>query len=225
LRMYDDILDEPALLDTGGARAAAGLRDLIRPTLPHIPSTAASSIRLVDLVRALVVDPLTVWAPGDQWGAVEALIKTLSAEDLSLLDLADTLSRADVTEQRLIRGAAACLGPACCLSSRVRELFVGDLNALKETCKAYDRHFFDVIDGADDKTSAAGDRVARDKGGDGTDKDTGVDGSRRKDDRNSGSYVKGVGGTESYERRGRGKPISRMKMSLDHLSHTYTPQQ
>ena len=211
LRTYDDILDEPALLDTGGARAAAGLRDLIRPALPHIPSTAASNIKLVDFVRALVVDPFTVWAPGDQWGAVEALIKTLS--------------RADVTEKRLLRGAAACLGPACCLSSRVRELFVGVLNALKETCKAYDRHVSDAVNGADDETSAAGDRVARDKGGDGTDNDTGVDGARRKDDKNSGTDDRGVGGTESDKRRGRGKPISRMEMSLAHLSRTYTPQQ
>ena len=152
LRMYAEILDEPALADTGGARAAARLRDLILPPLPHIPSTAASSIKLVDFVRAVLVDPFTVWAPGSHWGAVDALIDALSAKDFSVSVLAAVLSRVDVTEQRLLRGAVACLGPAFCLRPRVREVFDGVLKALKKACSSYDKHVSDAADEANEET-------------------------------------------------------------------------
>jgi len=218
LRMYADVLDEPALADTGGARAAARLRDLILPPLPHIPSTAASSIKLVDFMRALVVDPFTVWAPGDQWGAVDALIEALSANDFSLALLAGALARDDVTEQRLLRGAVACLGPAFCLFSRVRELFVGVLTSLKKTCKAYDKHVADATEDADNKTNAAGARGTHDEGGDVGDSDTGG---------NRGSSHTGTGGDGDDCDEGGciGEPISRLEMSLAHPSHTFTPQQ
>lgn len=122
-------------METGGARAAARLCDLMLSTELHIPSSAASNVKLAVFVRALVVDLSTVWAPGDQLGAVMGHIKTLSAENVSLLDVAGTLSRADVTKQRLLCGAVACLGPAFCLSPRVPELFVGVLTAKKEPAR------------------------------------------------------------------------------------------
>jgi len=218
LRMYADILDEPALVDKGGARAAARLRGLILPPLPHIPSTAASGIKLVDFVRALVVDPFTVWAPGVRWGAVDALIEALSANDFSLTILAGALGREDVTEQRLLRGAVACLGPAFCLFPRGRELFVGVLSSLKKTCQAYDKHVADATEDADNKTNAAGDRGVPDEGGDGGDSDTGG---------NRGSCGSGMGGDGDDHDKGGciGEPISRLEMSLAHPSHTFTPQQ
>jgi len=161
LRLYAEILDKPALADRGGAWAAARLRDRILPPLPHIPSTAASSIKLVDFVRALVVDAFTVWAPGNQLSSVDALIDALSAKNFSVTMLAAVLGRTDVTEQRLLCGAVACLGPAFCFHPRERELFVGVLNALKQTSMAYDKHVSVTADEANkDKSTDGGTATA-----------------------------------------------------------------
>jgi len=217
LRHYAEILDEPALADTGGARAAARLRDLILPPLPHIPSTAASSMKLVDFVRALVVDPFTVWAPGDQWSAVDALINVLSAKNFSATVLASVLGRTDVTEQRLLRGAVACLGPAFCFHPRVRELFVGVLNALNKTSLAYGKHVSDTTDEANkDKSTEA----AEGDGGD-ADSDSGTAGglSVRK------LAAKGDHGDKGGKNDGGAEPLSRFGMAHTHPSHTFTPQQ
>jgi len=94
----------------------------------------------------------------------------------------------------------------------------------KGTSKAYDRHVANAKNYADDEPNAAGDRGARDESGDGTDNEMGVDGARPNNDSNGGTDDRGVGGTKGDKRRGGGRPSSFMKMSLAHLSHTFTPQ-
>lgn len=103
---------EPALADTGGVSAAARVRKLVLPLRSGIPGTAASALKVMDFLRALVVDPFTVWAPGDKWTAIEAVFFCLLDDDFTKDRLTGIVDRADVKELRLLRGAVACLGPA-----------------------------------------------------------------------------------------------------------------
>lgn len=77
---------EPALADTGGATGAARLRQLL-PLPAGTPGTVASALKVVDFVRAVTVDPFTVWAPRDNWSAVGAVFDCLLDEEFNIENL------------------------------------------------------------------------------------------------------------------------------------------
>jgi len=122
-----------------------------------------------------------------------------------------------VTEQRLLRGTVACLGPAFCFHPRVRELFFGVLNALKQTSMAYDKHVSDAADEANKDKSTDG---AHGDGGD-ANSDSGTMGglSVRMQAPN------GDDGDKGGEGDGCAEPLSRFGMAHAHSSHTFAPQQ
>lgn len=74
LLSYGEALGEPALATTGGVFGAERSQNLSLPLLPHIPSTAASALKVMEFARAVVVDPTVVWAPQGSWEAVDMLI-------------------------------------------------------------------------------------------------------------------------------------------------------
>jgi len=137
-------LNEPALADTGGAEGVERQQNLVLPLLTRIPSTGASTSKLLDFVRAVVVDPFTVWAPGNSWSAVDAILVCVLDRNFSLATMATVLDRPDVRDQRLLRGAAACLGPALSLHTDLRSAFAGVLKCLKETGADYDKFVADA---------------------------------------------------------------------------------
>jgi len=139
LLAYGEALDEPALGTTGGEAGAARLRNMSLPLLPHIPCTAASTLKILDFVRAVVVDPTFVWAPQKSWAAVDAVVDVLLSSEFSIPSLAATLSLPLVKEQRLLRGAVACFGPGLESDARLRRLLAGLLSGLKERAAAYDK--------------------------------------------------------------------------------------
>lgn len=111
LLSYGEALEEPALAATGGGDGADRLQNLSLLLLSHIPSTAASSLKIMELVCAIVVDTTIVWAPQGSWGAVDAVVAVLRMPDFSIGSFANVLRLPAVKEQRLLRGAVACLGP------------------------------------------------------------------------------------------------------------------
>jgi len=139
LLAYGEALDEPALSTTGGAAGAARLRDMSFPLLPHIPCTAASTVKILDFVHAIVVDPAVVWAPHNSWVAVDAVVDALLSDNFSIQPLAAVLSLPVVKEQRLLRDAVACLGPGLESDVQLRQLLAGVLSGLKERVAAYNK--------------------------------------------------------------------------------------
>jgi len=87
LLAYGEALEEPALASTGGTMGAALLFNLSFPLLPHIPSTAASALKVMEFVRVVVVDPALVWAPQGSWVAVDELVSVLRSERFSVPSL------------------------------------------------------------------------------------------------------------------------------------------
>lgn len=139
LLAYGEALEEPALATTGGAMGAARLLTLSLPLLPHVPSTAASALKVIEFVRAVVVDPVVVWAPQGSWVAVDKLVAVLRSESFSLPSLAAVLRLPLVAEQRLLRGAVACLGPGLVTNPHLRVLLADVLSGLKRRVAEYDK--------------------------------------------------------------------------------------
>jgi len=137
LLAYGEELDESALSTTGGVAGAARLRDMSFPLLPLIPCTAASTVKILDLVHAIVVDPAVVWAPQNSWVAVVAVIDVLLSVNFSIQSLVAVLSLPAVQEQRLLRCAVACFGPGLESDARLRQLLAGVLNGFKERVTSY----------------------------------------------------------------------------------------
>jgi len=133
LRFFAEQFSEPALADTGGDAAAERIRKLVLPLRVGSPCTAASAFKVLEVVRAVVVDPFTVWAPGDEWSAVNAVFDCVLSEDFTVATLSDVVARADVSELRILRGAVTCLAPTLCRSEELRRVFEELLLCLVET--------------------------------------------------------------------------------------------
>lgn len=65
LQRFAEKFNEPALADTGGAKGTKLKADMVFRLRPEIPTTAAATLKIVDFVRALTVDPYSVWAPNN----------------------------------------------------------------------------------------------------------------------------------------------------------------
>lgn len=102
-----------------------------------IPTTAAATLKIVEFVRALTVDPYIVWAPNDNWGAVDAIHGVLVDREISADKLVTALEREDVCNLRLLRGAVACLGPAIVDDQSLRVVFADLLTAVRGTADSY----------------------------------------------------------------------------------------
>jgi len=128
---------DPVLADAGGvAGETRRRRALLRPSVA-VASTAGSAERLVDFVRAVVVEPVVVWAPGADWTAVDELSSVLRAEPFVAADLRRVLRDPAVLELRLLRGAVLSLYPSLCRQPRVRMVLLNLLLALRSTNERY----------------------------------------------------------------------------------------
>jgi len=138
LVQFAELFTEPALADTGGAKGTKLEANMLFRLRPSIPTTAAATLKVVDFVRAVTVDPYVVWAPDGDWGAINALVNVLSSDGFTSKKLAAVLDRSDVCELRLLRAAVACLGPGLERDAGLRPVLADLLTALKETAAAYD---------------------------------------------------------------------------------------
>jgi len=134
---YGEALEEPALGSTGGAIGAERLLHMSLPLQTHIPCTAASTLKIMEFVRAIVVDPVFVWAPQGSWVAVDAVLDVLNADHFSVASLSAALLLPAVNEQRLLRGAVACLGPGLDADHALRGLLARVLMGLKRRAEEY----------------------------------------------------------------------------------------
>lgn len=66
LMVHTEKFSEPALADTGGA-SGKRVSSLFLPVRASTPSTTSASLKVVDVLRAVVVNPFTVWGPRDNW--------------------------------------------------------------------------------------------------------------------------------------------------------------
>lgn len=144
LERFAELFCEPALADTGGERGTKLKADMIFRLRPEIPTTAAATLKIVDFARAMTVDPYMVWAPNDDWGAVDAIHGVLVDRDFSADKLVTALEREDVCNLRLLRGAVACLGPAFVDDQSLRVVFADLLAAVKGTADSY-QEFVDAV--------------------------------------------------------------------------------
>lgn len=135
---YAELFKERALADSGGAAEEQAEQDRVLRLQPSIPTTAAASHNIINFVRAVAVDPFTLWAPGGKWDAVNALIETLDSPFYTSEALAAVLDDDALRELRLLRDATACLGPAFAADRTIRAAFSGVLSALKAAGDAYD---------------------------------------------------------------------------------------
>jgi len=139
LLKYGEALEEPALGTTGGTIGAERLLNLSLPLQAHIPGTAASTLKILEFVRAILVDPVFVWAPQGSWAAVDAVLEALNAQRFSVELLAAALNLPPVNDQRLLRGAVACLGPGLDANPELRRLLARLLSGLKKRAAEYDK--------------------------------------------------------------------------------------
>jgi len=139
LVQFSERFTEPALADSGGSKGTELEADMLFRLQPSIPTTAAATLKVVDFVRAVTVDPYVVWARDGDWGAIDAIVEVLSSRNFTSDKLAAVLHRSDVTEMRLLRGAVACLGPGLVRDASLRPVFVNLLAAIKDTAESYDK--------------------------------------------------------------------------------------
>lgn len=137
LRKYAQEIGDPSLLDAGGAAGRRRRDGALLRVIPGIPSTAATTSRLVDFLRAVVVDPVVVWAPGGDWAGVSALVQALVADKFDKRALQLAINLPQVKELRLLHGAVSALFPVLCTQPRVRDIFSNLLLALCETIQRY----------------------------------------------------------------------------------------
>jgi len=125
---------------------------------------------VLEFVRAVVVDPFTVWAPGDDWSAVNAVFDCVLSEDFTVATLSDVVARADVSELRILRGAVACLAPTLCRSKDLWRVFGELLLCLVETRGDY-MEYVDDAPPADSDTDSMQSRSGGSGHDDGSDKE------------------------------------------------------
>lgn len=70
--------------------------------------------RMVYFLRAVVVDPVMVWAPGGDWAGVAALEKELVATEFNRAELQQAINFPQGKQLRLLHGAVASLFPVLC---------------------------------------------------------------------------------------------------------------
>jgi len=136
-----DVAD-PVLADAGGVAGEERRGGALLRPKPAIAVTAGSGERLVDFVRAVVVDPVVVWAPGGDWTAIGAVVSALAAEPFRRAKLQRAVRSAAVKELRLLHGALVSLYPALCTQPRVRVVMINLLTAVCATHERY-REFVD----------------------------------------------------------------------------------
>lgn len=141
-------LDEPALCDTGGARGD-GVQAQSRVRLhPRIPCTVNGAAKIIEFVRALCAEPVLVWCANGDWGAIEALVHVLDGANWTEDALQRVLKDRRVSEQRVLRGAIACLAPALLSSSDIRSSLRKVLLAVRRSFRQYLRYVKDESDPA-----------------------------------------------------------------------------
>jgi len=133
LPSYSRAVADPILADDGGV-AGKERRDcaLLRPQ-PTIVTTAGSAERLVDFSRAMVIDPVVVWAPGGDWPTGGLVFEALEAEPFNRAALQGSFRSTPVKELRLLHGALVSLYSSFCTQPRVRVLALNFLLALCST--------------------------------------------------------------------------------------------
>eukprot|EP00168_Porphyra_purpurea_P015721 TRINITY_DN4894_c0_g1_i1.p1 TRINITY_DN4894_c0_g1~~TRINITY_DN4894_c0_g1_i1.p1 ORF type:complete len:474 (-),score=103.12 TRINITY_DN4894_c0_g1_i1:33-1454(-) len=209
LRAFAEQLSEPALANTGGAGGMYCSSKCILPLLPHCPSTAACNVSVLSFVRAVTVDPVTVWAPQGKCETVAALVEMLEDKAFYSFTLAAALKRADVVEQRLLRGAVACLEPALTAHPHLRQLFASLLRCLSATMTGYGRFVADKFE-----------QRELDEASSGSNKGDGVGESK-----SSGDGVDDVQGGKEGADEGDEDNISRGAMAHAHPNFVFTAMQ
>lgn len=136
---YEEALEEPALGTKSGTIGASRLLNLSQPLQAHIPGTAGSTLKILEFVRAILVDPVFVWAPQGSWAAVDVMLEALNAPEFSVDFLAAALSLPPVNDQRLLRGAVACLGPGLDAHPKLRRLLARLLAGIKTREAEYEK--------------------------------------------------------------------------------------
>ena len=137
---FTELFTEPALADTGGERGTKLEADMLFRLHPGIPTTAAATLKVVDFVRAVTVDPFVVWAPDGDWGAIDAIVDVSSSAAFTSANLAAVLDRSDVCELRLLRAAVACLGPGLERDAGLRAVLADLLRSIQVTAASYDSY-------------------------------------------------------------------------------------
>ena len=137
LVQFAELFTEPALADTSGAKGTKMEADMLFRQRPSIPTTEAATLKVVEFVRAVTVDPYVVWDPDGDWGAINALFNVLSSDGFTSKKLAAVLDRSDVCELRLLRAAVACLGLGLERDAGLRPVLSDLLKALKKASAAY----------------------------------------------------------------------------------------
>lgn len=139
-------LDEPALADTGGALCdRLQLASKVR-LHPDIPCTVNGAAKVIEFVRALCAEPIFVWCQNGDWGAVDALANVLDDPNWTQQALQGVLRDQRVREQRVLRGAIACLAPALLASSTIRRALRKVLRATRASFRRYLRFVKDETD-------------------------------------------------------------------------------
>lgn len=126
------------LVDAGGAAGESRRHRALLRLIPSIPSTATTTSQVVEFARAVVVDPVVVWAPGGNWAGVPALVEALSADPFVPSALHEVMRIKLVKDMRLLHGAVGALYPVMCAQARVRDVFFNLLVALCETNERYE---------------------------------------------------------------------------------------
>lgn len=101
-------------------------------------ATGEPALKGMDFLRALVVDPITFWAPGGNCMATEAEFFCLLDDDLTYDKLAEVVDLEDVKELRLLPEAVAFLWPAHSGEPGSRQPLSELLLADVETREGYD---------------------------------------------------------------------------------------
>lgn len=136
---YAEKFSEPAFADTGGTSGGKRVQKLFLPLRAGLPSTAASAMKVMDFLCAVVVDPFAVWAPLRDLSAIQAVFDCLLDDDyFTFTMVSNVVNRSYFTELQLLRGAVASLAPALCGDPVRRWVLAEVLLALMETEGDYD---------------------------------------------------------------------------------------
>lgn len=138
LQRYAEQFRESALANTGGEKGTKLKADMVFLLRREIPTTAAATLRIVDCLRALTMDPYSFWAPNNAWAATDAIHDVLVDRTITADKLVDALDREDVYNLRLLRCAVSCLAPAFLSDQGLRVVLADVLQALKSTGDSYE---------------------------------------------------------------------------------------
>lgn len=143
-------LDEPALCDTGGARGDRVQTESKVRLLSSVPCTVNGAAKIIEFVRALCAEPVFVWSANGDWGAVKALTHVLDEANWSEQGVQGVLQDARVREQRVLRGAIACLAPGLLASADIRLALRNVLLAVNRSFRRYVRYIKDAAESGSD---------------------------------------------------------------------------